>query len=870
MSKIIKYGEEASSAIIKGIDTVANIVKTTVGPRGRNVLVRNQISAPIITNDGVTIAKSIQLKDTMEDAGAQLIIQSANKTNEIAGDGPQPLSAKVLTPDGFVEIKSLNIGDNICGTNNTIQKVVGTYRKGIKHQYKVVLSDGSSVLCSGDHLWSVYSYYKHTPELETITVNEMLNRGLYRVKNKGKQAMFYIPVTSVEFNDIDTPIDPFLLGVLLGDGSVTNKYDVDFSIGYKKISKIIDNIKLRDGWYLSKYEYPNKNCVRFRIKGRDKNGKTIGDYLEELNLIGTRSGTKFIPKSYIYNTTFKRKQLLEGLLVTDGHINKRGLFEFSTVSDRLCEDFIELIKSLGIQYNYHRYTDRVNSYGSNPINVITQLKGYKYGNKIVNIIDTNEDVEMMCIKVSNFDELYITDNYVVTHNTTTTTILAQEMIHKYYELAEDNKDINVVQVQKQMIKASNEISDYLKSIAIPVKSSEDIKRVATISSGSEDTGKLIADAYELAGDYGSVIVEDSKTGMNNIKAIEGMKLSNGSVTPYLLNDRVKGKSEVADVNVLVTKDKIDSVTDMFAVLDKSIKEGRKLLIICEDIEFEPLNMIIMNKAKGAPINISIITHPAFGALRENLIEDICIATGATLMGRDIGLPLKDFETSYLGEADQITVTMDETIIKFKSVSSTGVDLLKDRNTRVDEIKTILETADNSDKEQYERRISNLTNGIVVMEVGGNSEVEIKDTKLRIEDALNSVQAAKEEGIVAGGGYSFLSAVINAPNRDGSTGENIVYKSLEAVTRQIAENAGFDGPMVVSECYNKKLGFNATSGEYEDLVETGIINAVKVDRYSLINATSVAATVITMGGAIVEEPEPDQNVLQLQGPISTLM
>ena len=541
MSKIIKYGEEASSAIIKGIDTVANIVKTTVGPRGRNVLVRNQISAPIITNDGVTIAKSIQLKDTMEDAGAQLIIQSANKTNEIAGDG-----------------------------------------------------------------------------------------------------------------------------------------------------------------------------------------------------------------------------------------------------------------------------------------------------------------------------------------TTSTIILAQEIIHKFYEIVEDKEDINVVQIQKEMIKASEEISDYLKSIAIPVKSSEDIKRVATISSGSEDTGKLIADAYELAGDYGSVIVEDSKTGMNNIKAIEGMKLSNGSVTPYLLNDRVKGKSEVADVNVLVTKDKIDSVTDMFAVLDKSIKEGRKLLIICEDIEFEPLNMIIMNKAKGAPINISIITHPAFGALRENLIEDICIATGATLMGRDIGLPLKDFETSYLGEADQITVTMDETIIKFKSVSSTGVDLLKDRNIRVEEIKTILETADNSDKEQYERRISNLTNGIVVMEVGGNSEVEIKDTKLRIEDALNSVQAAKEEGIVAGGGYSFLSAVINAPNRDGSTGENIVYKSLEAVTRQIAENAGFDGPMVVSECYNKKLGFNATSGEYEDLVETGIINAVKVDRYSLINATSVAATVITMGGAIVEEPEPDQNVLQLQGPISTLM
>ena len=867
MSKVIKYGEDANTSIISGIDKVANIVKTTVGPKGRNVLIRNQISPPIITNDGVTIAKSIELKDNVEDAGAQLIISSARKTNDVAGDGPQPLSAKVLTPDGFVEIKSLNIGDNICGTNNTIQKVVGTYRKGIKHQYKVVLSDGSSVLCSGDHLWSVYSYYKHTPELETITVNEMLNRGLYRVKNKGKQAMFYIPVTSVEFNDIDTPIDPFLLGVLLGDGSVTNKYDVDFSIGYKKISKIIDNIKLRDGWYLSKYEYPNKNCVRFRIKGRDKNGKTVGDYLEELNLIGTRSGTKFIPKSYIYNTTFKRKQLLEGLLVTDGHINKRGLFEFSTVSDRLCEDFIELIKSLGIQYNYHRYTDRVNSYGSNPINVITQLKGYKYGNKIVNIIDTNEDVEMMCIKVSNFDELYITDNYVVTHNTTTTTILAQEMIHKFYEYVEDDKDINVVQVQKEMIKASNEISDYLKSISIPVEDIASIERVATISSGSNEVGKMIASAFEQAGEYGSVIVEDSKTGMDNLVSIQGMKLTNGSVTPYLLKDRVNRKSDVMDVNILITKDKIDSVPDMFGVLDVCIQEGRKLLIICDDIEFEPLNMILVNKAKGIPVDVSIIRLPAFGDLREQLIEDICIATGATLMGRDVGRTLKNFTPEFLGEVEQVTVTMDDTIIKFKDMSTNGNNLLEARESRVAEINSLLENAKEDDVEQYKRRISNLISGISVIEVGGNSEVEVKDKKLRIEDAINSVQAAKEEGIVAGGGYSFLSAIINAPKKEGSLGEEIVYNSLEAVTRQIAENAGYDGTMTVTECFNKKLGFNALTGEFEDLVETGVINSVKVDRYSLLNATSLASTVVTMGGAICEENEKDQNVLQLQGPIS---
>lgn len=543
MNKIIKYDNEAKDLVVKGIDTVANIVKTTVGPKGRNVLIREAVSAPIITNDGVTIAKSIQLKDNAEDAGAQLIIQAANKTNLVAGDG-----------------------------------------------------------------------------------------------------------------------------------------------------------------------------------------------------------------------------------------------------------------------------------------------------------------------------------------TTTTTILAQEMIHKYFdEYKDEQKDVNVVQVQKDMIKASEEISDYLKSIAIPVKDNEAIKRVATISSGSEETGKLIADAFANAGEFGSVIVEDSKTGKDHLDNIQGMKLSTGTLSNYLLTDRINLRSEVVDAKVLITKDKIDSVTDIIPVLDEVVKQGLKLLIICNDIDFEPLNMILVNKAKGAPLNVSIIGLPGFGELRENLIEDICIATGATLMGRDLGRTFRDFTVEMLGEVEEAIITIDDTILKFKDVSSTGIDLKDDREVRVEEITGIMENiAEESDREQYKRRISNLISGISVIQVGGNSELEIKDKKLRIEDAINSVKAAMEEGIVPGGGYSFLSAVINAPKREGTLGERIVYNSLESVTRQIAENAGFDGPMTVAECYNKQLGFNALTGEYENLVESGVINAAKVDRYGILNAASIASTVITMGGLIVDEPEKDQNVLQLSGPIPGMM
>ena len=543
MNKIIKYDNEAKDLVVKGIDTVANIVKTTVGPKGRNVLIREAVSAPIITNDGVTIAKSIQLKDNAEDAGAQLIIQAANKTNLVAGDG-----------------------------------------------------------------------------------------------------------------------------------------------------------------------------------------------------------------------------------------------------------------------------------------------------------------------------------------TTTTTILAQEMIHKYFdEYKDEQKDVNVVQIQKDMIKASEEISDYLKSIAIPVKDNEAIKRVATISSGSEETGSIIAEAFKNAGEYGSVIVEDSKTGKDHLDNIQGMKLSNGSLSNYLLNDRINLKSEVVDAKLLITKDKIDSVTDILPVLDEVVKQGLKLLIICNDIDFEPLNMILVNKAKGAPLNVSIIGLPGFGELRENLIEDICIATGATLMGRDLGRTFRDFTVEMLGEVEEAIITPDDTILKFKDISDNGVNLKDDREARVEEITAIMDKIlEESDKEQYKRRISNLISGISVIQVGGNSEVEIKDKKLRIEDAINSVKAAMEEGIVPGGGYSFLSAIINAPNREGTLGERIVYNSLEAVTRQIAENAGFDGPMTVANCYNKQLGFNALTGEYENLVETGVINAAKVDRYGIINATSIASTVITMGGMIVQENEKDQNVLQLTGPIPGMM
>ena len=481
--------------------------------------------------------------------------------------------------------------------------------------------------------------------------------------------------------------------------------------------------------------------------------------------------------------------------------------------------------------------------------------------KSIELKDKVEDTgAQLMIQVAN------KTNEVAGDGTTTTTILAQEMIHKYFENYENNKQFNVVQVQKDMINTANEISDYLLSQSVKVTDTNSIEKVATISSGNKDIAHIIAQAFEKAGEYGSVIVEDSKTGIDNFKSIDGMRLTNGSVSQFLFNDKVNQKTDMVDVNVLVTTDKLDSVTDLIKIYDYIIKNGKKLLIICDDIETEPLNMTIMNKARGALSNIAIIGLPGFGELRENLLNDICLATGATLIGRDQGSTIKDFEPKYLGELEQVTVTADDTVLKFVDTSSYGEDLLKVRQDRVTELEKTMENIQKEeDKEQYKRRVANLLGGIVTIEIGGNTEVEVKDKKLRVEDALNSVQSAIEEGIVPGGGYSFLMACMESTKESKvqTLGQQIVYESLFAVTRQIAENAGYNGDDVVAQCIEKQQGFNALTGEYENLLDTGVINSVKVDRFSLINATSVASTVITMGGVVTDENEKDQNVLQLQ-------
>lgn len=467
-------------------------------------------------------------------------------------------------------------------------------------------------------------------------------------------------------------------------------------------------------------------------------------------------------------------------------------------------------------------------------------------------------------------------NEVAGDGTTTTTILTQELIKKYNDYVSEHKDIyiNPVQIQKEMIEAGNKVNEYLLNIATPAKDLESIERVATISSGDNKIGKLIAQAFEQSGEFGTVMVEDGK-GIDTIESVQGMKFTNGMITPYLLNDRTTMKTTYQDCKVLVTTEQLDNIVALMPILDTCIKNNLRLLILCSDMDTDCLNTIIMNKAQGLPLNVAIVRLPGYGQLREDLTSDICLATGATLISRDMGKTINEVTVQDLGTVEEVIVSQDDTILKFADTISgpdgTITSLLSLRKHKAEELKERLEEVKDDEKIQLKRRISNLVSGISAIKVSGNSEVEIKDKKLRIEDAINSVESAREEGIVPGGGYSFLQAIMaSKENKQGTIGDHIVYSSLEAVTKQIAQNAGFDENEVIANCYNKELGFNALSGDYENLVETGVINSVKTDRYSLLNAVSVAATVITMGGLIIEENEKDQNILQLAGPLNSVM
>ena len=388
--------------------------------------------------------------------------------------------------------------------------------------------------------------------------------------------------------------------------------------------------------------------------------------------------------------------------------------------------------------------------------------------------------------------------------------------------------------------------------------SKDIARVGAVSSGDEEIGKLIADAMEKVSADGVITIEESKTADTYSEVVEGMQFDRGYITPYMATDMEKMEANLDDPYILITDKKISVIADILPILEQIVQSGKKLLIIAEDVEGEALSTLIVNRLRGT-LNVVCVKAPGFGDRRKEMLQDIAILTGGTVISEEVGLELKSATMDMLGRARQVKVTKENTTIVDGAGDSQAI---KDR---VGQIRTqISTTTSDYDKEKLQERLAKLAGGVAVIKVGAATETEMKEKKLRIEDALNATRAAVEEGVVAGGGTIFVNvipaveALLSSVEGDEKTGVRIVAKALEAPIRQIAANAGLDGSVILEKVRTSGktgYGFDAYKEEYCDMVSAGIIDPAKVTRSALENAASVSAMVLTTESLVADKPEP---------------
>ncbi len=447
-------------------------------------------------------------------------------------------------------------------------------------------------------------------------------------------------------------------------------------------------------------------------------------------------------------------------------------------------------------------------------------------------------------------------NDVAGDGTTTATLLAQAIIRE--GLKNLAAGANPMVMKKGIAKATAVAIEEIKSNSKPVNGTADIARVGAISSGDDTIGTLIAEAMEKVSSDGVITVEESKTAETYSEVVEGMQLDRGYITPYLVTDTEKMEAVLDDALVLLTDKKISSIQDLLPLLEQVVQTGKKLLIVAEDVEGDALSTLLVNKLRGT-LNVCCIKAPGFGDRRKEMLEDIAILTGGMVVSSDMGMDLKQTTLDMLGHARQVKVSKETTIIV------DGAGSTADIHARVTQLRGLIEnTTSEYDREKLQERLAKLAGGVAIIRVGAATEAEMKEKKLRIEDALNATRAAVEEGIVAGGGTAYVNAVpavealVATLEGDEKTGARIIAKALTEPMKQIAANAGIDGSVVLEKvkCADKAgYGFDAYKEEYCDMIACGIVDPTKVTRSALENAASVSGVLLTTESLVADKPEP---------------
>ena len=447
-------------------------------------------------------------------------------------------------------------------------------------------------------------------------------------------------------------------------------------------------------------------------------------------------------------------------------------------------------------------------------------------------------------------------NDIAGDGTTTATLLAQAIVHE--GLKNVSAGANPMVMRKGMEKAVETAIDTIKANSETIKGSDDNARVGAVSSGDESVGKLIAEAMDKVGASGVITIEESKTAETGLEVVEGMQFDRGYISPYMVTDTDKMEAVIDDPYILITDKKISSIQEILPLLEQIVKTGKKLVIIAEDVEGDALATLLVNRLRGN-FTCVCVKAPGFGDRRKEMLKDIAILTGGTYISSELNMNLPDTQITDLGTARQIKVTKDNTVI---------VDGAGDANeikARIAEIKnTISVTTSDYDKEKLQERLAKLSGGVAVIKVGAQTEVAMKEQKLRVEDALNATRAAVEEGIVAGGGTAYVNAIpaveklVAKLSGDEKTGAQIIARALQAPIRQIAENAGVDGSIVYDKIRSSRkvgYGYNAYTETYCDMIPSGIVDPTKVTRTALENAASIASCVLTTESLVADKPDP---------------
>lgn len=822
--KIYAFEEEAHKKIEAGLRIGADVAGSTLGPSGKNVLIERKFRTPLVVDDGYTAINSLILEDPLENLGVSSLVDAANKASEYAGDGPQPLDSKVLTPEGFKNMGDIIVGDVICGTEGSNQVIQGVFPKGKKQVYKVKFNNGREMKCCKDHLWTVITAWGVK---KIITTQQLIDNGLYYNKGEFKNYKYYVPLDFAEFYSKELPLDPYLVGILIGDGSLSMDDSTEISLGINK-EHIIEKIILPEGLSLSVNFDELKNYFRVKIIGKTLTGKTIRDLLKEIGLQGLKSDTKFIPKTYLYNDFQSRLSLLQGLSDTDGHINERGLLEYSTINKNLYLGILELLRGLGKDaFSYLLKRKDGSSYSNKSIYRISELKGYKYGNKIIEIEPIDEIVEMQCIKVSNSDNLYFTDDYILTHNTSTTIVLTRAIYEAGRKLVGTGPmsfGQTPLEIKNAILKAKDEVVSKLRKFSKKVETKEDMKAVALAAYADEKIAETVADMTQKVGENGIIIVEEGWGRETETELLTGMRFAGKLAHGFFANTPEAGLN-LEGLPILVTDFDFVNLNDLAALGREVANQGESgLIIVANRFERPAIEQIIRSNIANIQNKVSfkvyLVKTPSF---TPGEFEDLAVYLGAVYFSKERGDKILECQVADLGRTSKFNISVAGDGI---AIGGNGSKAMIDYRI-ADLKKKLADEKVKMLKGRIEQRIAALASAIGIIKVASPSEAETENIRLKTRNAVKSVSAAVKEGMVRGGGQALKEIADDLPEN------NILKDALKVPYEQIQRNAG--GKLEILEIYD----------------------ALKVVRTAIEQACSQAWLLINTSTAIAFRGEPDR-------------